>query len=78
MRAGGAAGKGPEWNWLERAHRGCGRADGWRRDRAGGARSRAISDRLEHLPPYRDLGHLEGYGAAVADDLGTVLDQVLA
>jgi hypothetical protein len=31
----------------------------------------------EHQPRYRDLGHLECNVAAVADDLGTDLDQLL-
>ena len=34
-------------------------------------------DFLEHLPRHRDLGHLEGHVAAVADDLGADLDQLL-
>jgi hypothetical protein len=47
---------------------------------AGGARTQAISDRIfpEHLPRHCDLGHLEGDVAALADDLGTDLDQLLA
>jgi hypothetical protein len=32
----------------------------------------------EHLPRHRDLGHLEGDVAAMADDLRTDLDQLLA
>jgi hypothetical protein len=32
----------------------------------------------EHLPRHCDLGHLEGDVAAMADDLGTDLDQLLA
>jgi hypothetical protein len=35
-------------------------------------------DFLEHLPRHCDLGHLEGDVAAMADDLGTDLDQLLA
>jgi hypothetical protein len=35
-------------------------------------------DFREHLPRYRDLGHLEGDVAPVADDLGADLDQLLA
>jgi hypothetical protein len=35
-------------------------------------------DLLEHLPRYRELGHLEGNVTAVADDLGADLDQLLA
>jgi len=32
----------------------------------------------EHLLWHRYLGHLEGYVAAVADDLGADLDQLLS
>jgi hypothetical protein len=32
----------------------------------------------EHQPRHRDLGHLERNVAAVADDLGTDFDQLLA
>jgi len=32
----------------------------------------------EHLPWHRDLGHLERDIAAVADDLGADLDELLA
>ena len=35
-------------------------------------------DLLEHLPWHRNFGHLERHVAAVADDLGTDLDQLLA
>ena len=35
-------------------------------------------DFLEHLPRHRDLGHLEGHIAAVADDLRADFDQLLA
>src|SRR5438477_12674848 len=34
-------------------------------------------DFLEHLLRHRDLSHLKGGVAAVADDLGTDLDQLL-
>ena len=47
--------------------------------RAGGARSRAMSDKIsEHISAHRDLGHLEGDVAAMAHDLRADLDQLLA
>jgi hypothetical protein len=35
-------------------------------------------DFVEHLPSYRDFGHLERDVAATAHDLGADLDQLLA
>jgi hypothetical protein len=34
-------------------------------------------DLVEHLPGNSDFGHLEGDAAAMADDLGTDIDQLL-
>jgi hypothetical protein len=46
---------------------------------AGGARKRAISNRMSaNICRHRDLGQLERDVSAVADDLGADLDQLLA
>jgi hypothetical protein len=46
--------------------------------RAAPAAGRSATGFPEHLLWHRYLGHLEGYVAAVADDLGADLDQLLS
>jgi len=45
--------------------------------RAAPGAGRSATGFPEQLPPHGDLGHLEGHVAAVTDDLGADLDQLL-